>query len=229
MCGRYSLTSPPEAMRRVFKVTGALLNLPPRYNIAPTQEAPVVRMKGEGEGEGRGLVLLRWGLVPHWSKGPEDRYLMINARAETVTAKPAFRDAFRSRRCLVPVDGFYEWQARPGRKQPYRIAMKSGETFAFAGLWERWQGRGDDKIESFTIVVTDANELIRPIHDRMPVILAPESYDLWLADGPEDLKEAEALLKPYPSEAMDAYPVGPLVNNPKNDDENCIAKIDDAG
>ena len=227
MCGRYSLTSPPEAMRRAFALTGAPLNLPPCYNIAPTQAAPVVRAAGEGEG--RGLVLSRWGLVPHWSKGPDNRYSMINARAETVTERPAYRDAFRSRRCLVPADGFYEWQATPGRKQPYRVTLRSGEIFAFAGLWERWRGQGGDEIESFTIIVTGANELVRSIHARMPVILAPDAYDLWLAGGPEDLKAAEALLKPYPSQAMTAYAVGAFVNDPKNDDEECIERIDDAG
>ena len=227
MCGRYSLTSPPDAMRRAFEITGALPNFARRYNIAPTQAAPVVRPTSGAPG--RELALLRWGLVPSWSKGPDHRYSMINARAETVRSKPAYRAAFLHRRCLVPADGFYEWRREPDGKQPYRIALTNEETFAFAGLWERWQEEGGDEIESFTIIVTQANDTIRPIHDRMPVILPPDRHDLWLEGGPGAADEAEALLKPFHSLSVCAYPVSTFVNNPKNDDERCIARLDETG
>ncbi len=227
MCGRYSLTSPPEAMRRAFEITGALPNFARRYNIAPTQAAPVVRTASGAPG--RELALLRWGLVPSWSKGPDHRYSMINARAETVRSKPAYRAAFLHRRCLVPADGFYEWRRDAGGKQPYRIALADEELFAFAGLWERWQGEGGDEIESFTIIVTQANEAVRPIHDRMPVILAPDRHDLWLEGGPDAADEAKALLKPFPTGSLSAHPVSTFVNNPKNDDERCIARLDEPG
>jgi putative SOS response-associated peptidase YedK len=202
MCGRYSLTTAPEAMRQLFDLSGPLANLPPRYNIAPTQEAPVVRAAAEGGG--RELALLRWGLVPAWSQGPDSRYSMINARAETVAEKPSFRTALKERRCLVPADGFYEWARRPGGKQPYRIGLAGGAPFAFAGLWEHWRGgNGDgDEIQSFTIIVTQANDTLAAIHERMPVIVAPADYGLWLEGGPKATEEARALLRPYPGEAM---------------------------
>jgi putative SOS response-associated peptidase YedK len=227
MCGRYSLTTPPEAMRRLFHTSGALLNVPPRYNIAPTQEAAVVRLRAEG---GRELVLLRWGLVPSWSQGPDSGYGMINARAETVADKPAFRGAFRRRRCLVPADGFYEWRKEGARKQPYRVRLEDGGLFSFAGLWEHWEGGPEgapQAIESFTIIVTDANELLKPIHERMPVIVAPSDHDAWLdAEGtrPED---AAALLRPFPADRMEAYRVSLRVNSPRNDDPGCIAPLQD--
>ena len=223
MCGRYSFTTPPEAMRRLFKVTGPLPNVPPRYNIAPTQDAPVVRQSKDG-GE-RELVMLRWGLVPSWSQGPDSGYSMINARAETVATKPAFRSAFRLRRCLVPADGFYEWRKVTGAKQPYRITLKDGEPFALAGLWEHWTGPDGYVVQSFTIVVTEANELLRPIHDRMPVILHPADYPLWLGEEPESGVGVGSLLKPFSAEAMVAYPVSKRVSNPRNDDPECIEPL----
>jgi len=224
MCGRYSLTTAPEAMRRLFAADGPLPNWPPRYNIAPTQTAPVVRRRSGPQGNE--IALLRWGLVPSWSKGPDPALSMINARAETVATKPAYRAAFRQRRCLVPADGFFEWQTLPGAggkpaKQPYHFRMKDGAPFAFAGLWEHWQGGDGTRIESFTIIVTDANELVRPIHDRMPVILDPSSYAQWLeAKTPAEL--LQALLRPFPARAMTAIKVSTHVNNPKNDDAACI-------
>ncbi len=221
MCGRYSITTAPEALRRLFQAPGALPNLPARYNLAPTQDAPVVRQR-EGERE---LVMLRWGLVPPWSQGPDSGYSMINARAETVATKPAFRASFRSRRCLVPADGFYEWRKLDGGKQPYRITLKDGAPFAFAGLWEHWTSPEGDVIQSFTIVVTDANELLRPIHDRMPVILDPADYALWLGEGQEAGIGIRSLLKPFPAEAMVAYPVSRRVSNPQNDDAQCVEPL----
>lgn len=228
MCGRYSLTTAPEAMRQLFDLSGPLVNLPPRYNIAPSQAAAVVRSAAGG---GRELVQLRWGLVPSWSKGPDSRYSMINARAETVAEKPSFRVALRERRCLVPADGFYEWASRPGGKQPYRIGLKGSEPFAFAGLWEHWRGGdgdggdGGDEIQSFTIVVTQANQALEAIHERMPVILAPADYGLWLEGGAEATTQAQALLRPYPAEAMAAYPVSTHVNNARNNDPRCIVPL----
>ena len=227
MCGRYSLTTPAEAMARLFRVGAPLPNFPPRYNIAPSQDAPIVRLDAEG---GRELVLLRWGLVPSWSKGPDPAYSMINARAETVAEKPAFRDAFKKRRCLVPADGFYEWRADGGRKQPYFIRLKASGPLAFAGplvfagLWERWEKSEDAPIQSFTIVVTQANDMMRPIHECMPVILHPAVFDAWL-DPKTPPAEAHALLRPYDSEALEAFPVGTHVNSPRNDDAGCIAPL----
>jgi putative SOS response-associated peptidase YedK len=229
MCGRYNLTTPPEALKGLFGLEGPLPNFPTRYNLAPTQPAPVVRLTPEGTRE---LVLLRWGLVPPWSEGPESAYSMINARAETIAEKPAFRAAFRARRCLVPADGFYEWQAAKGAKgpkQPYHVRLKSGGPFAFAGLWERWEREGQPRVESFTIVVTEANRALRPIHDRMPVILDPADYGRWLDAEKTAAEEALALLKPAPSEVLVAEPVGTHVNNPKHDDPRCIAPLAPAG
>jgi len=184
MCGRYSLTTAPEAMRALFDYEN-LPNLEPRYNIAPTQMVPVVRLAAAGRRE---LALLRWGLIPHWARDPSMGARLINARAETVAGKPAFRDAFAHRRCLVPADGFYEWRTENGRKQPFRIGIKGGGVFAFAGLWESWtapEGAGGaiapgDAVETVTIITTDANEKLRPIHHRMPVILPVEGYATWL-------------------------------------------------
>ena len=226
MCGRYSLTTAPEAMRRLFNTTGPLANLPPRYNVAPTQYAPVVRPSGGGAG--RELALLRWGLVPSWSQGLTSSYRMINARAETVAQKPAFRAAFRARRCLVPASGFFEWLGGKGRKQPYHIGLADGGAFAMAGLWERWARAGAKAIDSFAIIVTDANALIRPIHDRMPVIIEPADYALWLEGGAEAAARARELLRPYPWDAMAAHPVSPRVNNPRNDDPECLELVGDS-
>ena len=221
MCGRYSLTTPAEAMARLFRVTMPLPNFPPRYNIAPTQDAPVVRAAAEGARE---FALLRWGLVPSWSKGPDPAYSMINARAETVAEKPAYRSAFKQRRCLVPADGFYEWRAEGKRKQPFFIRLKGGGPLAFAGLWERWEKPDAAPIQSFAIVVTDANEMMRPIHERMPVILHPSDFDAWL-DAKTPPAEAQALLRPYDPEAMEAFPVSTRVNSPRNDDPDCVAPL----
>jgi putative SOS response-associated peptidase YedK len=181
MCGRYSLTTPTEALVALF-AAGPLEGFSPRYNIAPTQLVPAVRMS-EGE---RAWAWLRWGLIPSWAKDPAIGNRMINARAETVADKPAFRAALRRRRCLLPADGFYEWEKRDGAKQPYHIALADRAPFAFAGLWEHWQG--DEAIESCTILTTAANRRLAPIHPRMPVILAPEHYDIWLDTEPGDAR-----------------------------------------
>jgi putative SOS response-associated peptidase YedK len=182
MCGRFALYSNPETIARRF---GVKMHMPPdihpRYNIVPTHPIPIVRQ----EGETRRVTLVRWGLIPHWAKDMKIGYSTINARAETVADKPAFRNAFWHRHCLIPADGFYEWQVIPGskNKQPWFIALKDRETMAFAGLWEVWQNPEGVSIESCTIIVTTANEIMRPIHDRMPVILAPGDWDAWLEEA----------------------------------------------
>ncbi len=219
MCGRYTLSADPEVLRSHFDL-GEVPALPPRFNIAPSQEAPLIRQGPEH----RELALARWGLVPFWAKGPKTRYRMINARAETVATKPAFRHAFRRRRCLVPADGFYEWQARPGGKQPYYFRLIGQAVFAFAGLWERWEGE-EETLESFTIIVTDANALVRPIHDRMPVILDPADYMRWLDPGYRDSAALRQLLLPYPPERMTGYPVSTRVNAPGEEGPELIQPI----
>ncbi|MGH6931882.1 MAG: SOS response-associated peptidase [Dongiaceae bacterium] len=223
MCGRYSLTTPVEAMRRLFDFAESP-NLAPRYNIAPTQEAPVLRRDEQG---GRHLAQLRWGLIPSWAKDSAIGNRLINARGETVASKPAFRGAFNARRCLVPADGFYEWRAEGGTKQPWRIALAENGPFAFAGLWERWLDKTENRpIESFTIVTTDANEVLRPIHDRMPVILAAGDHECWLASS--DPQQLAGLLRPYAGAGLRAYRVSTAVNSPRNDTPACIAAIDSA-
>jgi putative SOS response-associated peptidase YedK len=230
MCGRYSLTTPEEALRRLFRYQGPALNLAPRYNIAPTQAVPVVRLAAPdsgGTGDGaRELAMLRWGLIPSWAKEAAIGNRMINARAETVSEKPAFRNAFRERRCLVLADGFYEWTKTNGAKQPYRIHRADDGPFAFAGLWERWRQAGEN-VESCTIVTTDANDALKPIHHRMPVILDPGDYQAWLdaEDTPRDT--AQALLRPYEGGGFASYRIGTHVNNPRNDDAACIAPLDE--
>ncbi|TVR96459.1 MAG: SOS response-associated peptidase [Rhodospirillales bacterium] len=216
MCGRYDLYETPRDVADWFRVAGPVPSFPPRYNIAPSQEAPVVRLDADGDRE---LTMLRWGLVPFWAEDLKIGYRTINARAETVHQKPAFRSAFRRRRCLVPATGYFEWQATGSGKQPWRFVPAEGPLFAFAGLWERWE-KSDAPVESFTIIVTDANDLARPVHDRMPVILDPGDHDAWLMCN--DTDAARALLKPYSVERMRAYRVSRRIGNPRNDDAGLI-------
>jgi len=225
MCGRYSITTPVEAMRGLFGFAGPGLNLQPRYNAAPTQALPVVRRVDAAAGDDRELVLLPWGLVPPWAKDIKIAARLINARAETVAEKPSFRAAFRRRRCLVPADGFYEWKkgGGGGNKQPFRIRLPDGGPFAFAGLWEHWQPAGAEAVESFTIVTTEAASAIRDIHPRMPVILPPADYGPWL-DPAADADGLAALLRPYEA-ALDAYPVATTVNSVRNDTPDCLEPV----
>jgi putative SOS response-associated peptidase YedK len=218
MCGRYELHTQPAAMALAFG-----LKYPPeitaRYNIAPTQQVPIIRRNADGERE---LSQVRWGLVPFWAKDPSVGSKMINARAETVVSKPGFGDAYKKLRCLIPASGFYEWgKMTDGTKQPVRVAMVDDRPFAFAGLWSRW-GSKDAEIETCTIITTEANELCQHVHDRMPVILAAENYVRWLDTADADPAD---LLRPYPSDAMRAYPVSTKVNSPKNDDESLIEPL----
>lgn len=229
MCGRYSLTTAPEAMRALFDYEN-LPNLAPRHNIAPTQAVAVVRPAAAGAG--RELVMMRWGLVPGWAKEIGIGAKMINARAETVAEKPAFRDALARRRCLVPADGFYEWRMEEGRKQPFRIGFRGGRTFAFAGLWERWQAttdgggvRAGDMVDSVAIVTTAANARLHPIHHRMPVILDARDYAAWLDIEGTAANDARALLRTHPPDDMAFYRVTTHVNNVRNDDPGCFAPL----
>src|SRR5438034_1225707 len=206
MCGRFTLEKSIGSLASLFQVAEGE-QMAERYNIAPTQPVAVVRLSPEKDE--RELVLLRWGLIPAWAKNPADLPLLINARAETVATKPAFRAALRRRRCLVPSDGFYEWQRVGGQKQPFYIRMRDGSPFAMAGLWEHWEAPDGSAIDSCALLTTEANELMRSVHDRMPVILSPEEYDLWLDPDMQDVNLIQSLLRPYPSEAMIASPVSP--------------------
>jgi putative SOS response-associated peptidase YedK len=197
-----------------------------RYNIAPTQEIAAVRITPDS-GQ-RELAMLKWGLVPAWADDPKTGAHWINARCETAAEKPAFRSAFRQRRCLVPADGFFEWRTEGKRKLPHYITLADGGLFAMAGLWERWHREGQT-IESCTILTTDANDLVRPLHDRMPVILPPEFYDHWLDPRVHDPEELKSLLRCFPAERMAVLPVDPAVNSPANDDPRCIQSLRQKG
>jgi len=224
MCGRYTLQASPEELARQFSVEVEDPSLfKPRYNIAPSQNVAVVRLKPDTSQ--RELVRLRWGLIPSWSKDPKIAYSTINAKAETVAEKPAFRSAFRKRRCLIPADGFYEWQKQGRQKQPIYICLRDRRPFAFAGLWEHWEPKYGEPIESCTIITTEPNELMKPVHNRMPVILAPEKYDLWIDPAAQQMDSLQALLKPYPAEEMEGYPVSKMVNNPRFDAPQCLEPI----
>jgi putative SOS response-associated peptidase YedK len=209
MCGRYVQTMPAGAMRELFRTNGAVPNLPPSWNVAPTQSAPVVLRHPE-TGEPH-VDRLRWGLRPRWVKAAKGAREPINARAETVATGPMFKQAYAKRRCLVPADAFYEWKAVDGGKQPTAIAPGSGEGMAFAGVWESWRGEGDEVVRTFAIVTTDANSPMRAVHDRMPVILAPDDWAGWLeSDDPA------ALLRPAPDDLLRFWPVSKAVNSPRN-------------
>ena len=220
MCGRFTLTADPSDLQEAFYwVNFGNTDFSPRYNIAPTQGVPVVTNKGENK-----LDFFTWGLVPFWAKDPSIGSRMINARSETLAEKPSFRNAFKRRRCLVLADGFYEWQKIPESKTkiPTYIRMKDGKAFAFAGLWENWHSPDGSQILSTTIITTQPNELLKPIHNRMPVILPEEAYDAWLTPGEADPQTLTPLLGPFDANLMEAYPVSRLVNNPRNDTPDCI-------
>jgi putative SOS response-associated peptidase YedK len=220
MCGRYRQARDPREVAEFFDTVNPLPNRPPSWNIAPTQDALVVRRHPETGA--RHLDALRWGLVPHWAKDLSIGPRMVNARAETVAERPGFRDAFaRSLRCLVPADGFYEWRAGAGPqapKQPYTIALRSGEPMALAGLWEGWRGPGGEAVRTFTIVTTDANQKLRGLHDRMPVALPREAWPAWLGETSAEVTELLSLLRPYPSSELAAWPVPRRVGRVAEDD-----------
>lgn len=220
MCGRYAFHSPAEAVRRIFSLD-EMPDLAPRYNVAPTQSVPAVRAGEEGK---RAFVMLHWGLVPRWADDRAIGNRMINARAETVAVKPAFRDAFRKRRCLVLADGWYEWQVAPGGKQPWYVRMKHRRPFAFAGLWERWKDPTGSLLESCTIITTDAAASIKRIHERMPVVLADTDHERWLDAAYFETDKLQELLRPFDPDALEAWPVSREVNAPKNEGPALIAR-----
>lgn len=227
MCGRFRVARKKEILEESFGVEEVVddLEWSPRYNVAPTQPIAVIRQHGARPV--RRLSQMRWGLIPYWAKEPGIGK-MINARAEGVAERPAFRDALRSRRCLIPADGFYEWKREGKQKLPYCITMANDSMFAFAGLWDRWKSPQGKVVESCAILTTEANELLREIHDRMPVILAPEEYDLWLDPKFTRVEEILPLLKPHPASAMRMYRVSLRVNQVNNDDAECAVEIDAA-
>jgi putative SOS response-associated peptidase YedK len=221
MCGRFVQKTPLGEIRVLFETRNPVPNAPPHYNAAPTQDLAVVRYNPQTRE--RALDLLRWGLVPLWAKDLSSGPKCINARGETVATNNIFRDAFQRRRCLVPADGFYEWQKAGGKTQPYAIVPEEGAIFAFAGLWERWKNPADGSVlRSFTIVTGLPNPLTRPIHERMPVILPKAVWPLWLGETEADPDELLALLSPYPAELMRAYPISPAVGNVKNDEPGLL-------
>ena len=222
MCGRYTLGAPDDDLADLFDLP-EVPSLEPRYNIAPTQPVAVVRLAEAREV--RELQMLHWGLIPSWSQDAGVGARMINARSETAAAKPSFRAAFRHRRCLIPADGFYEWQRTGGRKQPHYIRRRDQGPFALAGLWEHWEGPEGPVIESCTILTTASNELLGPLHDRMPVILDPAAYAEWLDPSITDAARVRPFLRPYEADDLVAYPVSTHVNNPRNDDRRCIEPL----
>lgn len=222
MCGRYTLRRTAEEVAEAFEVEAAEAVdwAEPRYNIAPTQEGLYVRGSDEGVRE---LSQGRWGLVPSWADDPEELATLINARSETVAEKPAFRDAFRRSRCLVPADGFYEWQEQgSGPKQPFHLRLEDDRPFAFAGLWEEWGEPGsEDYLQSYTILTTDASDLVATVHDRQPAFLEPDAYDWWLtADAPAEA--VAEVLEPVEPEGLEIEPVSRRVNDPSNDDRSVL-------
>jgi putative SOS response-associated peptidase YedK len=218
MCGRFGVFAPSEALAAQFGLKEPP-DLAPRYNISPGQAVPFIRAVGDGHI--RELAWLHWGLIPRWAKGPDVGSRLINARAETVFEKPAFRGAVRKRRGLIPADGFYEWTKKHDHKQPYFFYAANGLTLALAGLWERWEGP-DETVESCTILTTTANRTVKKIHDRMPVILAPESYARWLEATDENIEGLRELLAPWPDVDMKSYAVSPYVNNTEHEGPRCI-------
>jgi len=221
MCGRYTITSAPEAIRGLFRYPEEP-QFPARYNIAPTQPIPIVRLI-DGQ---RHFALMRWGLMPSWVKDPANFALLINARGESVCDKPAFRNAMKYRRCLIPADGFYEWQTGgSGWKQPFYIHAKSGQPLAFAGLWETWTGPNGEEVDTAAIVTTRANGTLAALHDRMPVIVPPDAFDLWLDCINVDALTAETLIAPAPEDQLAFWPVSTLVNGAANDNPKLLQPV----
>ena len=220
MCGRYTLIADLADLAQRFEFDGSDFSYDPGYNIAPTESVLTVRNL-----EGRKAAFMRWGLIPFWAKDPKIGARMINARAETVAEKPAFRNALKKRRCLVLADGYYEWQKTPVGKRPFRIVMRSGEPFAMAGLWETWRDPQGKVVPSCTIITTAANEFLAPIHNRMPVILPQEGEALWLEPDVEDAAALAHMMVPSPDATLYAYEVSTLINHARNDGPEVIARV----
>jgi putative SOS response-associated peptidase YedK len=223
MCGRYRLSRRKQLVEEYFDAASDEPEWAPRYNVAPTQPIPIIRQNPKEPR--RELSLVRWGLIPSWSMDMSGAAILINARSETAATKPAFRDPLASRRCLVPADGFYEWQRTGKVKQPYCFEVNDGELFAFAGLWDRWKDLSGQWIKSCSIVTTTPNAVTSPVHDRMPVILDPADFDLWLDPGMTNVELASEILKPYDARMMRCYPVSSRVNHVANDDAECSAPV----
>lgn len=224
MCGRFTLTSPADAVAAAFDLI-EVADLTPRYNIAPTQSVAAVIAQPANGGIARELRMLHWGLIPFWAKDRAIGNRMINARGETLAEKPSFRAALKSRRCLIAADGFFEWKKSGDGKQPYFIHMKDGSVFGFAGLWERWTSPEGEEVQSCTIITTDPNKVSAQIHDRMPAIIAPEDYDHWLDPAAKQANEVLPLIGPYDDSAMEAYAVSKIVNKPGNDVRECVEPV----
>lgn len=221
MCGRFALLTPGEEIAAMFDLDSAPAGIVARYNIAPTQPVATVRLQpGTGRRE---LTYCHWGLIPSWAKDHSLAARMINARAETAAEKPAFRAAYKYRRCLIPASGFYEWQPQNGAKQPLYIHPAGGQLLALAGLWEHWQSPDGSEIDSCTILTTGPNAFMHPIHNRMPVIVDPADFELWLRTDGQRLDQLQHLLRPAPDELLTAHPVSTYVNSPRNEGPQCIA------
>jgi putative SOS response-associated peptidase YedK len=221
MCGRFSFSPEIQQIITRFHIDEVTFDYIPRYNIAPGQMIPAIISH---EGKNR-LGQLKWGLIPFWAKDEKIAFKTINAKAETVHEKPAFKHAFKRKRCIIPADGFYEWKKTETGKQPMRIILKSGDLFGMAGLYDTWTAQDGSKVHTCTIITTKPNELVADIHDRMPVILRPEDEGIWLDREKQDVELLQTLLVPYPAEKMRAFPVSPLVGNVKNDSEECIREM----
>jgi putative SOS response-associated peptidase YedK len=224
MCGRYRLSRRKELIEEYFASVSEDCDWSPRYNVAPSQ--PVLTIRQDDREPTRKISTMRWGLIPSWSRDPSIGYKTINARSETVATTASFREPFRSQRCLIPADGFYEWRRNGTTRQPYCFEVNDGELFAFAGLWDRWMSPQGELIESCTIVTTTPNSLVSDIHDRMPVILRPDDYDLWLDPTFKDEGSLSQMLKPFDAALMKRYPVSTRVNNVQNDDADCAMPLD---
>lgn len=224
MCGRYRLSRRKQLVDEYFGAVSSDDDWTPRYNIAPTQPVPVVRQRPTEPV--RDLSLVRWGLIPSWTSDSSIGARMINARSETAGVKPAFRDGLKSRRCLIPADGFYEWKRTGKARQPYCFEVNGGELFAFAGIWDRWQDSSARTVETCSILTTTPNAVAFAVHDRMPVILDPDDYELWLDPGMNDVGAVSELLKPFEAGVMGCYPVSTRINHTANDDEECAKPIE---
>ena len=223
MCGRYTLSTPSDLLADLMEVQETP-QLSQRFNIAPTQEAPILRLADDPSPH-REIVLLKWGLVPFWAKDPTIGNRMINARAETVAEKPSFRNSFKKRRCIVLTDGFYEWQKTGSGKQPYFFRLQSQQPFGMAGLWDRWEKGDGQPLETFTILTTQPNELVATAHHRMPVILTPRQIELWLDPATGSSSAFGPFWEPYPAAEMQGFAVSTYVNNPANDTARCIEPL----
>jgi putative SOS response-associated peptidase YedK len=224
MCGRYRLSRRKQIIEEYFDAVSGEEDWAPRYNIAPTQPVPVIRQHPHEPR--RELSLLRWGLIPSWSRDASGAARMINARSETAASLPAFRDALKLRRCLIPADGFYEWQKLGKFRQPYCFEVRGGELFAFAGIWEKWKHPSGGTLETCSILTTTPNAVTAAVHDRMPALLDPDAYDLWLDPGMKDVATVSDLLRPYDAQLMRSYPVSGRINHVANDDEECSVRAD---